>query len=122
LFAIVFLWTPPHFWALALAKTDDYRAAGVPMLPVVRGEQETRRQIFLYSLALSAATLVLYAPLRTLGPLYLALATVLDAVFVLLAWAVLTKRSPRAEMNLFGYSLLYLALLFAGMVVDRLVG
>ncbi|HYM69264.1 MAG TPA: heme o synthase [bacterium] len=122
LFAIVFLWTPPHFWALALAKTDDYRAAGVPMLPVVRGEQETRRQIFLYSLALSAATLVLYAPLRTLGPLYLALATVLDAVFVLLAWAVLTKRSPRAEMNLFGYSLLYLALLFAGMVVDRLIG
>jgi protoheme IX farnesyltransferase len=122
LFAIVFLWTPPHFWALALAKTDDYRAAGVPMLPVVRGEQETRRQIFLYSLALSAATLALYVPLRTLGPLYLGLTLVLDAVFVLLAWAVLTKRSPRADMSLFGYSLLYLALLFGAMVADRLVG
>ncbi|HXX36737.1 MAG TPA: heme o synthase [bacterium] len=122
LFAIVFLWTPPHFWALALGKTDDYRAAGVPMLPVVRGEEETRRQIFRYSLALSAATLVLYAPLHTLGLFYLALALVLDGVFVLLAWMVLTKRGPHAEMNLFGYSLLYLALLFGAMVIDRLIG
>jgi len=121
LFAIVFLWTPPHFWALALAKADDYRAAGIPMLPVVRGEAETRRQMFLYSLALSAATLVLYVPLRALGPLYLVSAVVLDAVFVLLTWAVLTKRSPKAEMGLFGYSLLYLALLFIAMVVDRIV-
>ncbi len=121
LFAIVFLWTPPHFWALALAKADDYRAAGIPMLPVVRGEAETRRQIFLYSLALSVATLVLYLPMRALGPLYLVSAVLLDAVFVLLAWAVLTKRSPKAEMGLFGYSLLYLALLFVAMVVDRIV-
>ena len=121
LFAIVFLWTPPHFWALALAKADDYRAAGIPMLPVARGDAETRRQIFLYSLVLSAATLVLYAPLRALGPIYLVAALILDAGFVLLAWAVLTRRSPRAEMALFGYSLLYLALLFVAMVVDRIV-
>jgi len=122
LFAIVFLWTPPHFWALALAKTDEYRAARVPMLPVVRGKEETRRQIFLYSLALSAASLVLYVPLRTLGPLYFVSALVLDAIFVLLAWAVRRNRGPRAEMGLFGYSLLYLTLLFSAMVIDRLVG
>ncbi|HEX4835324.1 MAG TPA: heme o synthase, partial [bacterium] len=119
LFAIVFLWTPPHFWALALGKADDYRAARVPMLPVVRGDQETRRQIFIYALALTAATLLLYAPLHALGIVYLAAAVLLDGLFVFLAWAVLVKRSPRAEMALFGYSILYLALLFGAMVVDR---
>ncbi len=122
LFAIVFLWTPPHFWALALAKADDYRAARVPMLPVVKGEQETRRQILWYSLALSAATLVLYAPLHALGAIYLAAAVILDGVFVLMAWAVFAGRGQRAEMTLFGYSLLYLALLFGSMVADRLIG
>ncbi len=122
LFAIVFLWTPPHFWALALAKADDYRAAQVPMLPVVKGEQETRRQILWYSLALSAASLVLYAPLHALGLVYLFAAIILDAVFVLMAWAVFSGRGQRAEMSLFGYSLLYLALLFGSMVADRLIG
>ncbi len=121
LFAIVFLWTPPHFWALALGKADDYRAARVPMLPVVRGASETRRQIFIYALALTAATLLLYAPLHALGIVYLAAAVLLDGLFVFLAWAVLTKRSSRAEMTLFGYSILYLALLFGAMVVDRLI-
>jgi protoheme IX farnesyltransferase len=121
LFAIVFLWTPPHFWALALGKADDYRAAGVPMLPVVRGDAETRRQIFLYSLVLTAATLALYVPLHTLGPVYAIAAAVLDAVFVGLAWAVLTVRRPGLEMALFGYSILYLGLLFTAMVVDRLI-
>jgi protoheme IX farnesyltransferase len=121
LFGIVFLWTPPHFWALALAKADDYRAAGVPMLPVVRGEHETRRQIFLYAVALSAATLVLYAPLHVLGGIYLALAVLFDGAFVALSWIVLTTRRRGAEMALFGYSVLYLALLFGAMVVDRLL-
>ncbi|HLW48362.1 MAG TPA: heme o synthase [bacterium] len=121
LFAIVFLWTPPHFWALALGKADDYRAAGVPMLPVVRGEGETRRQIFLYSLVLTAATLALYVPLHTLGPVYAVAAAALDAVFVGLAWAVLTVRRPGLEMALFGYSILYLGLLFTAMVIDRLL-
>jgi heme o synthase len=122
LFAIVFLWTPPHFWALALGKADDYRAAGVPMLPVVKGEAETRRQIFVYSLVLAAATLALYAPFHTLGPVYAVAAAALDAVFVGLAWAVLTRRRPKLEMALFGYSILYLGLLFTAMVVDRLIG
>ena len=121
LFAIVFLWTPPHFWALALGKADDYRAAGVPMLPVVRGDAETRRQIFIYSFVLSAATLALYVPLHALGPVYALAAAALDAVFVGLAWAVLTVRRPGLEMALFGYSILYLGLLFTAMVVDRLV-
>jgi len=121
LFAIVFLWTPPHFWALALGKADDYRAAGVPMLPVVRGEAETRRQIFIYSLVLAAATLALYVPLHALGPVYAVAAVALDAVFVGLAWAVLVVRRPGLEMALFGYSILYLGLLFTAMVVDRLV-
>jgi heme o synthase len=119
LFAIVFLWTPPHFWALALGKTEDYRAAGVPMLPVVRGDRETRRQMFAYSLILFAATVLLYTPLHTLGPIYLVSAALLDALFVALAWAVLAKRR-RAEAALFGYSIVYLGLLFAAMVVDRL--
>ena len=121
LFAIVFLWTPPHFWALALGKADDYRAAGVPMLPVVRGDAETRRQIFIYSLVLTAATLALYVPLHALGPVYALAAVALDAVFVGLAWAVLAVRRPGLEMTLFGYSILYLGLLFTAMVIDRLV-
>jgi protoheme IX farnesyltransferase len=120
LFAVVFLWTPPHFWALALSKADDYRAAGVPMLPVVRGEGTTRRQILGYSLMLAATTLFLVWPLHALGSIYLVCAAVLDAAFILLAWAVLQKR-PHAEAALFGYSLVYLALLFAAMVVDRLL-
>jgi protoheme IX farnesyltransferase len=121
LFAIVFLWTPPHFWALALAKADDYRAAGVPMLPVVRGDAATRRQIFLYSLVLSGATLALYVPLHALGAVYALAAAALDAVFVGLAWAVLRARRPGLEMALFGYSILYLGLVFTAMVVDRLL-
>lgn len=120
LFGIVFLWTPPHFWALALGKADEYRAAGVPMLPVVRGDRETRWQIFVYSLLLSGATLALYVPLHTLGTTYLVSAALLDGLFVALAWAVLRGRA-RAEMALFGYSLLYLALLFGAMVADRLL-
>jgi len=121
LFAIVFLWTPPHFWALALGKADEYRAAGIPMLPVVRGDRETRWQIFAYSLVLSATTLLLYAPLHTLGTVYLVCAGLLDSIFVLLAWAALRKQWPHAEMALFGYSILYLGLLFVAMVVDRLI-
>ena len=121
LFAIVFLWTPPHFWALALGKTEDYRAAGVPMLPVVRGARETRRQILLYSVTLAAASLLLYYPLHTLGGLYLTAALGLNGLFVALAVAVALGRAPRAAPALFGYSILYLALLFGAMVADRLI-
>jgi len=121
LFAIVFLWTPPHFWALALGKTEDYRAAGIPMLPVIRGDAETRRQILVYSALLTATTLAMFYPLRVLGGLYFAAAVALDAVFVALSVAVAIDRSPRAAPALFGYSILYLALLFGAMVADRLI-
>ena len=120
LFAIVFFWTPPHFWALALGKTEDYRAAGVPMLPVVRGPAETRRQILLYSLVLAATTLLLYVPFHTSGHLYLTAALLLNGVFVALAVAVARGRATWAGPALFGYSILYLGLLFGAMVVDRL--
>jgi heme o synthase len=121
LFAIVFFWTPPHFWALALGKTEDYRAAGVPMLPVVRGAAETRRQILLYSLVLAATTLLLYVPFHSCGRLYLTAALLLNGVFIALAAAVVRGRTPWAAPALFGYSILYLGLLFGAMVVDRLV-
>jgi protoheme IX farnesyltransferase len=120
LFGIIFLWTPPHFWALALGKADEYRAAGIPMLPVVRGDRETRRQIFVYSLLLAAVTFLLFVPLHAVGVVYVVSAALLNGIFIFLAWIVLTKRNPHAEMALFGYSLLYLGLLFAAMVVDRL--
>jgi heme o synthase len=121
LFAIVFFWTPPHFWALALGKTEDYRAAGIPMLPVVRGAATTRRQILLYSAVLAVITLLLYVPLHTCGTVYLAAALVLNGLFVALAVAVARGRAAWAPPALFGYSIIYLALLFGAMVVDRLI-
>ncbi len=121
LFAIVFFWTPPHFWALALGKIEDYRAAGIPMLPVVRGAGETRRQILLYSVVLAGITLLLYFPLHTCGTVYLAAALALNGLFVALAIAVARGRVAWAPPALFGYSIIYLALLFGAMVVDRLI-
>jgi protoheme IX farnesyltransferase len=115
LFLIVFLWTPPHFWALALMIKNAYAAAGVPMLPVVRGDRETARQIVLYSLAMVAFTVFVGL---WLGPLYTTAAVVLGAVFI--AMAVLLRRDlsrARAQV-LFHYSLLYLALLFTAAALD----
>ena len=115
LFLIVFLWTPPHFWALALMIKNAYAAAGVPMLPVVRGDRETARQIVLYSLVMVAFTVVVGL---WLGPLYTVAAVVLGAVFI--ALAVLLRRDltrTRAQV-LFHYSLLYLALLFTAAALD----
>jgi len=117
LFVIVFVWTPPHFWALALLIKDNYAAAKVPMLPVVRGERETARQIVLYSFGLVAVTLLPWA-WGTVGLLYLACALGLGAVFLWLAEALRRDISPRRAMVLFHYSLLYLALLFVAMAVD----
>jgi heme o synthase len=117
LFAIVFLWTPPHFWALALLIRRDYEAARVPMLPVVRGVAETTRQIVLYSLALVAATLVPVA-LGTLGPAYLVGALALGAYLVFLAWRLRREPTSARAGALFHYSLAYLALLFVVMAVD----
>ncbi len=120
LFLIVFLWTPPHFWALALYRREDYARAGIPMLPVVAGEEETRRQIVLYSALLVAATLLLY-PLGAMGRLYAVCALVLGAGFLALALQVRRQRTVAAAVRLFGYSLLYLALLFGAMAADRML-
>ena len=120
LFLIVFLWTPPHFWALALLIRRDYEAARIPMLPVVRGERETTRQIVIYSLVLGGATLV---PVLwgTLGLVYLGAAIVLGATFLWLALVLRRQTTPRHASVLFHYSLLYLALLFVAMAVDPLI-
>jgi protoheme IX farnesyltransferase len=120
LFGIVFLWTPPHFWALATRVSDDYAAAGIPMLPVVRGEEEARRQIFLYSLVLFAATLVL-VPVASMGPIYLATAVVLGGSFVFRALRLWREPSPAKAWGLFKFSVLYLGALFAAVAIDALV-
>ena len=118
LFAIVFYWTPPHFWALALMKKKDYARAHVPMLPVVAGDQETAQQIWLYSIAMVALSLV-PVPLQTMGWLYFASAIVLGGVFLVRAWQLRQANSTQVAARLYKYSLLYLALLFACMVIDR---
>jgi heme o synthase len=115
LFLIVFLWTPPHFWALALMIKNAYAAAGVPMLPVVRGDRETARQIVLYSIAMVAFTVVVGI---WLGPFYTVAASVLGAVFVGLALLLRRDLSRRHAQVLFHYSLLYLALLFVAAALD----
>lgn len=120
MFDIVFLWTPPHFWALALRYQRDYAAARIPMLPVVAGEAETRRQIVLYSLVLVASTLVL-APVARLGVLYVAAAVVLGARFLMAAVQLSRRKTPASAMTLFRYSLVYLALLFGAVAADVLV-
>ena len=120
LFLIVFFWTPPHFWALALLIRRDYEAARIPMLPVVRGVRETTRQIVLYSLVLVAITVVPFA-WGTLGLVYLGAALALGAAFLLLAVRLRREATPRQASVLFHFSLLYLALLFAAMAVDPLL-
>ncbi len=123
LFAIIFLWTPPHFWALSLFVRSDYAAANVPMLPVVAGIENTRLQIFLYSLALAGSAVLPYA-LSLTGYLYGFSAAVLSAIFVGLAGMVFANRADqpsemKPEKRLFGFSVLYLFALFAVLVVDR---
>jgi protoheme IX farnesyltransferase len=120
LFVVVFLWTPPHFWALATRMRDDYAAASVPMLPVVRGEDEARRQIFLYSLVLFAATLVL-VPVASMGPIYLGTAVVLGGSFVFRALRLWREPSEARAWALFKFSVLYLGALFAAIAIDALV-
>jgi protoheme IX farnesyltransferase len=118
LFLIVFLWTPPHFWALALMIKDHYAAAKVPMLPGTRGDAETTRQILLYSLGLVGFTLVVGF---WLGPLYTVAAAALGAYLVLLARRLRRDASKRNAVLLFHYSLAYLALLFVAAAIDPLV-
>ncbi|MEA2531633.1 MAG: heme o synthase, partial [Thermomicrobiales bacterium] len=119
LFAIIYYWTPPHFWALALLKQGEYGRAAVPMLPVVAGEGETRRQVLLYSILLAAVSLLLVG--FGLSWIYLAGAVALNGIFVMLAVQLYRAPSKRLARQLFFYSLWYLALIFAVMVADRLV-
>ena len=118
LFLIVFLWTPPHFWALALLIKENYAAARVPMLPVVRGDDETTRQIVLYSLVMVGFTLAVGL---SLGPLYSAAALVLGGAFLWLARELRRRPTRRNAAVLFHYSLVYLALLFVAAAIDPLV-
>ena len=120
LFAIIFFWTPPHFWALSLLIRKHYERAGIPMLPVVRGEDETRRQIVLYSLLLVVLTLVL-SPFGMMGPIYFAAAAVLGGLFIRNAVRLWRQATPQAARQLYLYSILYLFALFAAMAVDRVV-
>jgi len=117
LFAIVFFWTPPHFWALSLLMKDEYARVGVPMLPVVRGEAETRRQILLYSVLLYGVTQLPFSG-GGFGLIYLVGSLVLNALFI--AGAVRLYRRPerRNALRLYLFSLAYLALLFGTMVLD----
>jgi protoheme IX farnesyltransferase len=123
LFLIVFLWTPPHFWALSLFVRSDYAAAGIPMLPVVAGIENTRKQIFLYTLPMAAAAVAPWL-LGLTGPIYGGCAAILSFVFLALSARVLANRAtdPKAmaaEKHLFAYSVFYLFALFAVLVADR---
>ena len=121
LFLIIFYWTPPHFWALALLKQRDYDRAGVPMAPLVWGEQETKRQMLWYTLILLPLTLLPYA-FGALGPVYLVSAAVLGGLFMVdVVRVIRTTEWNKPAWRLYKFSLLYLALLFAAMVIDRLL-
>jgi protoheme IX farnesyltransferase len=120
LFGIVFYWTPPHFWALAMRYEDDYARAGVPMMPVVYGREETARHIVLYALLLFAVCLAFFSVAR-MGLLFLGFAVALNAVFLTLAIRVRRDPTTAAAWALFRYSIVYLALLFAAMAIDRLL-
>ena len=122
LFAIIFLWTPPHFWALSLFIKTDYAAAGVPMLPVVAGLETTRRQAFLYALPMAVAAILPW-PLGLTGWIYGIASVALNAVFLVLAAAVLANKATepaamKPEKRLFAFSIVYLFALFAALVVD----
>ena len=117
---IVFLWTPPHFWALALERREDYARAGIPMLPVTHGEAETRRQILLYTLVLVAVTLAL-VPLGVAGWIYGIPALLLGAGFIAGAWRLMRAPAPGRAMRLFGFSILYLFALYVALTADAVV-
>jgi protoheme IX farnesyltransferase len=125
MFALIFLWTPPHFWALALFVHRDYANAGVPMLPCTNGLAATRQQLFAYSLPMAAVAIAPW-PLGQTGAIYGVAATALSLAFIALAWPILRSQvtepsQMRAEKRLFKYSVLYLFILFGALVVDRVM-
>lgn len=115
---IIFIWTPPHFWALALYRNTDYAKSGLPMLPVTHGKQFTRLHILLYSFALFAATLLPFI-IRMSGYLYLACAIVLSGMFLAYSWQLYKAYTDERSRKLFRFSILYLALLFAALLADH---
>ncbi len=120
-FAIVFVWTPPHFWALALVIQDDYAKVGVPMLPVVVGDEATAKQIWAYTLLLVPITLLMTIPLQATGLVYMVIALYLGSLFIQKAWKLLQASSDRdLARSLFKFSILYMMALSAGMVLDSL--
>ncbi len=121
LFALIFFWTPPHFWALSLYRCGDYARAGVPMLPVVAGARETKKQMLTYTLLLWPLALA-PALIGVAGALYFAVALILSALFTLAAIRVWFDAGDRAARQMFGFSILYLFLLFAFLVIDRAPG
>ncbi len=120
LFAIIFIWTPPHFWALAIKYQDDYRAADVPMLPVVESFRTTTTRIIGYTVVLVALTLG-FAPVAEMGPFYLVSAAILGAVFLALTIKLRRTESPKVAMKVFTYSITYITLLFGAMATDQLI-
>lgn len=120
LFAVIFFWTPPHFWALAVRYREDYAAAGVPMLPAVASLETTARMIVGYTVVMVGISLA-FAPIAHMGVIYTSVALVMGALFI--AMSVLLQRRPTAAMamRLFGYSITYLTVLFAGIAIDQLV-
>ena len=120
LFAIIFFWTPPHFWALSLLIKDDYAEAGIPMLPVVTTVEHTTQQIFYYTLVLVGLT-VMFALTPAVGLVYLVSALVLGAVFIWMAWQLKRNYTRSSAKTVYLYSLLYLAVLFVGVMVDSII-
>jgi protoheme IX farnesyltransferase len=120
LFAVIFYWTPPHFWALAIKYRDDYAAADVPMLPAVASLRATAVRILGYTALLWVLTLV-FAPVAGMGHLYVGAALILGAVFMVLAIRLLRDATPQAAMRVFGWSITYITLLFGAMALDQLV-
>lgn len=120
-FAIVFFWTPPHFWALAMMIRQDYAKVGVPMLPVVKGEATTAMQIWIYTLLLLPVSLLLVYPINVMGSVYAAVAVMLGGVFIAKAWSLLQDPFDlQLARSVFKYSILYMMLLCAGMAIDSL--
>jgi protoheme IX farnesyltransferase len=120
LFAIIFMWTPPHFWALALVRAKDYARAGIPMLPVVRGERETRKQILIYTIELVILT-VLMAVVGLAGTVYLVSAILLGIWLLYGAWQVWKEGGNKIAWKMYRWSSMYLAFLFAALMVDALL-
>ncbi len=120
LFAVIFYWTPPHFWALAIRHRDDYRAAGIPMLPAVASLRATGLRILGYTLVLWALTIA-FGPVAGMGAVYMAAAVVCGAVFTGLAVDVLRRPRPAVAMRLFGWSITYVVVLFGAMAADELI-